>query len=161
MQPARGEFKSLFDALQLAACGLTPPATADRWTAVAHHPAPPEGTLVLTVDPQRGDDRLGAAQTAPASEPAPAPYRTIAAAIEASRRLRAGTPGQPAELVLRGGTHWLAETIKLSAGDSWLTVRNADGEEAVISGGAALVTDWRLSRRCGGCFEASLAGQQR
>jgi hypothetical protein len=40
-----------------------------------------------------------------------------------------------------------------------LTIRNANGEHATISGGVNLTTAWTPSTACKGCFKAKLAGQ--
>ena len=92
----------------------------------------PTGVLQLTVDPLRGDDDAAsaAAASAAAAAPSAAPsphFRTIGAAVEASRgRL----PGQHAHIELKGGTHFLTETVELGAANAYLTIRNADGERA-------------------------------
>ena len=43
--------------------------------------------------------------------------------------------------------------------DSGLTLRNAAGERAVLSGGKPLTPSWKPSTACAGCYEASLKGQ--
>ena len=68
---------------------------------------------------------------------------------------------KPLTIALRAGTHHLNHTIELGAADSGLTIRNAPGEAAEVSGGTPLRTQWRPSAACRGCFEASLAGQVR
>ena len=117
----------------------------DAWTSKPQNPTP-AGAVELTVDSLRGDDAAAA--------PGGRPFRTIAAAVEASRNRR---PGQPAHVVLKGGTHFLSETVELGAADSHLTIRNANGEHAVVSGGVNLTTNWKPSQRCKGCFEAGKA----
>ena len=151
LQPARGSFKSLFDALQLGACGVPAPVEADSW-APPRHGATPAGTLELSVHPLRGDDAAAAAD--PAGGRA---FRTLGAAVVASRARREA--GQAAHVVLREGTHFVSETLQLTSADSHLTIRNYDGEHAVISGGRNLTTDWKPSKRCKGCFQADLSAQ--
>ena len=148
LQPARGAFKDLYDALQLGACGVPlPPGEADMgaW-APAPQPPTPSDALELLVDPVGGDD-----------DDDRSPFATIAAAVEASVNSRA--PGQPVHIVLRGGTHFVSETVQLTSAHSHMTIRNADGETAVVSGGVNLTAAWAPSGRCTGCFEMDLRKQ--
>ena len=141
LQPSRGDFKSLYDALQLAACGTPTPLTQaplSPHAPVPHtlnplqdmhtpptHPVPAPGTAIFIVDPTSGDD-IAAVQ-----QPGSTPYATIAAAVAASRNRSASENRSiPAHIVLREGVHHLAGTIELTARDSRLTIRNADGEAA-------------------------------
>jgi hypothetical protein len=147
LQPARGGFQTLYDALQLGACNVTrPPAAAelDEIFAPLAEPIPRvSGQRVLFVDTAAHADD-GAAGT----------YATLAGAVAASR----GLP-KPLTIALRAGTHHLPRTVDLTAADSGLTIRNAPGERAEVSGGRNLTTKWRPSSRCKGCWEASLKGQ--
>ena len=148
MQPTRGAFKDLYDALQLGACGvpLPPGAHMGGWSA-ARQPATPAGALELLVDPRAGDD----------NDDTTTPFASIGAAVDAAVATRA--PGQAAHIVLRRGTHFVTETIQLTSSHSGLTIRNFDGEEAVISGGVHLAQPWHPSARCKGCFEMDLSQQ--
>lgn len=159
LQPSRGEFKSLYDALQLGACGVPTPTVEDSWSPPASHPALAEvGALLYTVDPRGGDDALAAADPHQGLRTSTTAFRTVAAAVAATRG-RADPATTPAEVVLKGGEHYLDDTISLTATDSHLTIRNAEGEAAVVSGGQNLTTVWKPSTRCKGCFEADLSGQ--
>jgi hypothetical protein len=184
LQPGRGEFKSLFDALQLGGCGgsgvvVTTPTQPDSWQpppSTSQQPAQAaaaaadvqpfrtaasDGTAVLSlvVDPVLGVD--------PTEDPGPTSgrpthsFRSIAAAVHASRMTR--RRGQPVHVLLRGGVHFLGRTgtIHLGVADAGMTIRNADGEKAVVSGGVnlTLTTLWKASARCEGCFEADLSSQ--
>ena len=151
LQPSRGAFKTLYDALQLGACGVPLPlgAAPGDWSAQAQ-PATPAGALELLVDPVGGDDTLAA--FSPVGDH---PFATIAAAIATA--VTARQPGQAAHVVLRGGTHFVADTIELTAAHSHLTIRNADGEAAIVSGGVNITEAWLPSKRCPGCFEADLS----
>ena len=150
LQPSRGEFKSLFDALQLSACGVTTPAQQDQWEPPAASQRTAE-VLELTVDPFAGTDPAENSTVTTAGS-----FRTIAAAVRASRTRRSS---QPVHVVLRGGVHFVEQTIHLTAADSGLVIRNADGERAEVSGGVNLTVDWKPSTRRAGCFEADLASQ--
>lgn len=156
LQPQKGAFQDLFDALQLGnGCGLPPPSSqaGDKWMppqAGAH--STPSGERVLFVEPWTTADAGGAAVR---SDRLPAgTFSTVADAVAASRSMR-----KPLTIALREGTHYLSETIHLGHSDSGLTLRNADGENAVLSGGKPLSPAWKPSNACIGCFEALLRGQ--
>ena len=162
IQPSRGAFKTLHDALQLGACGVpleeqdahTGNANMGEWRAAAQPPTP-HAAIELVVEPVRGDDDAAlAAVVSRAAGPA-APFATIAAAVSASTAARSSS-SQPVHIMLRGGTHFVAETIELTDAHSHLTIRNADGETAVVSGGVNLTAAWATSKQCAGCFEMDL-----
>ena len=141
LQPSRGGFRTLYDALQLGACNVTAPGELDEWGPLAE--PLPAGQHVLCVDPSaNADDAPGGT------------YATLTSAVAASRGLR-----KPLTIALRAGIHHLPHTVELTAADSGLTIRNAPGERAEVSGGRNLTTNWRTSTRCKGCWEASLKGQ--
>ena len=156
--PERGGFRTLYDALQLNACNgesaAAPPAH-DVWTPLSE--PLPNNQLVLLVDPTEPSSLLS-------NSPRPgARFRTVHAAVEASRTLRT-EPGQPVTIALRGGVHHLNSTLHLGQADSGLTLRACPGEEATLSAAVPLVTEWRPSSACrgelpAGCWEADLAGQ--
>ena len=149
LQPTRGAFKDLYDALQLGACGVPlPPGEHMGAWGTARQPETPAGALELLVNPHAGDDDGDDTTT---------PFASISAAVDAAIATRA--PGQAAHIVLRGGTHFVTGTIQLTSAHSRLTIRNFDGEEAVISGGVNLTQQWKPSSRCTGCFEMDLSKQ--
>ena len=125
----------VFDALELSSqCNL------DRPTGSTPVPpsdgANPTGTSVYFVS-AGGDDTAAGTEAKP--------FKTIAAALAATRK----TSGGGKAIVLRKGTHYLgAESIKLTAAqDSGLTLTNYAGEEAWISGGVVLPTEWKAVPR--------------
>jgi hypothetical protein len=65
-----------------------------------------------------------------------APFATVARALRASR---AGAVA--AQIVLRAGTHALAEPLVLTASDSGIALVGFPGEAPIVSGGVALPTD--------------------
>lgn len=82
---------------------------------------------VFVVDPSRVD----AART---ERPV---FRTVAAAAAAAAELPAAA--RPVAVVLRGGTHYLDETLELTAaGHSEVTFMSAPGEQATMSGAVPL-----------------------
>ena len=143
---ARGDFQSLFDALQLSACNLSRPLVRDSWRPpadtlpVVRHERAPE-VFVLLVEPS------GAARSSDAGT-----FSSLHEALDSSRQLRRRrnlAPGTPITIALRAGTHYLAKTLTLFARDSGTTIRNYPGEVAVLSGGLPLgPLQWRRSRRC-------------
>eukprot|EP01046_Picozoa_sp_COSAG06_P012791 COSAG06_NODE_761_length_12491_cov_24.035507_9_plen_316_part_00 len=168
LQPQKGAFRDLFDALQLGnGCGLPPPppSLGDEWLPPLAGPAPP-GERVLFVQPASSRSRSplpsSSSSAADVDDAASSSSRRLAAdtfasveeAVAASRSMP-----KPLTIALREGTHYLADTIHLGAADSGLTLRNAGGERAVLSGGKPLTPAWKASAACAGCFEASLQGQ--
>jgi hypothetical protein len=67
------------------------------------------------------------------------PFKTVAAAILATRAVRSTAPGISASVFLRGNAvHYLAETIHLGPDDSMLTLSAYNNETAVVSGGVLI-----------------------
>lgn len=80
------------------------------------------------------------------------PFATLSRAIRAARELRAERPSLkgPVTIFVRGGVHYLPETVVLTAADSGtpqspLVVRNFPGEQPVLSGGR-LLRGWKTGR---------------
>jgi hypothetical protein len=79
------------------------------------------------------------------------PFATITHAMQAVRKLDlARNPGEPVNVVLRGGLHRLHEKLVFGPEDSGtakrpVTYRSYPGERAVISGGRKLAGTWRQS----------------
>jgi len=95
--PEREEFRSLFDALQLAACNISTPETFDAWN-------PPNITSasenLLFVDYKKGSDRN--------SGEIAKPLKTIQQAINI---VRASTLGQSYIIYLREGVHYVEKAL--------------------------------------------------
>ena len=111
LQPSRGGFRTLYDALQLGACNVTAPPPVelgDEWAPMAD--PIPDGQRVLFVDP---------AAASSADDGADGTYATLTSAVAASRSLP-----KPLTIALRTGTHHLPHTVDLTAADSGLTVSN-------------------------------------
>ena len=76
------------------------------------------------------------------------PYRTLTRARDAVRELkRQRMADGPIEVVIHGGTYFLAETVLLSPEDSGtvkapVIYRAADGERVVLSGGRRVEGPW-------------------
>ena len=154
----------LSDALQLGACpGKANHYLPDRdatgtnggiiWNAAQGH------VWRAYVDVTHGNDTSAAGATVGLATSPRTDFKTIHAAVVASRSRPAGTA---AEIVLKSGVHHLHSTINLSANDSNLTIVSGDvgdKDTTIISGGVALKTDWEPSARCKGCFQADLSGQ--
>lgn len=130
-----------------AGCVVTvPPALASARAAVPRFgvfPLPTVGTAAGTfyVDYVRGSDSNDGSQGAP--------FKTVAAAVAATR---AGGGG--GAIVLRGGTHYLAAQIDLTAADSGLAVSAYPGEEAWLSRGVV------RARAASRCARGTLAGRR-
>jgi len=116
--PGRGEFKTVFDALQLSRCGLVPPAAQDVY--VAPRFATPTRGAVIFVDANNTGARRGDGSKAE-------PFSTLRAAVAAAE-------GKPAAtIVLRAGIHY-TEGVVLTVLHSGLTIQNFEGENASVSG---------------------------
>jgi hypothetical protein len=150
--PERGQFSTLFDALQLGACpGLSRPAERDTWSQ-RDDPLPTDQPVLFVST---------ATATGTVAESQQHTYKTVHEAVEASRRLRAR--GAPATIALRQGVHYVGETLQLGEADSGLTLRSYPGEAAGLSAGVPLSTEWRKSSACRGsapCYEADLSAQR-
>ena len=147
--PARGDFGTLYDALQLGAC----PGLHDQKPAMRDAMKPidlplPTDQRVLVVDQSRA--------------PAANSFSTVHAAVEASRVLRR-VKGERLTIALREGVHHFTETLQLGPADSGLTLRSFPNESATLSAGVPLATSWTKSKACknlpDGCWEADLSGQ--
>ena len=108
--PGRGDFKSLFQALQLQACNMSTPAVMDEYRPPTY--GPPAGAA-LYVDPHGDDANPGTLER---------PLRSIAAAVARSAGKASGPLG--ATILLRGGTHYTPETVEIGPEHSGLTIQN-------------------------------------
>ena len=104
--PGRGDFKTLFQALQLQACNMTTPTVMDEYRPP--HYDPPVGTA-LYVDPLGDDVNPGTLEQ---------PLRSIAAAVAKTAGKASG-----ATVLLRGGTHYTPETVEIGPEHSGLTIQ--------------------------------------
>ena len=146
LKPDKGGFADLYDALQLHACGVPTPPTRGSWSPPASPLPGTERRHVLHVDPR---SKVPGVPTGGVESPFP----TLHSAVARSRERR-----EPADILLRGGTHYLGELgpVELGPVDSGLRIANFPGEEAIVSGGVGLKPAWKPSAACKGCFEAVL-----
>ena len=114
--PRRGEFKTLYDALQLHACGVPVPAKEDAWSPPTY-PTPAGRALFVSPGAAAGGD--GSVSR---------PFGEIQQAVDAA----AHTAG--ATILLRAGTHY-TDMVTITAAHEGLTIQNYQGERAVVSGG--------------------------
>jgi hypothetical protein len=126
-QPERAPLLDVFDALELATrCDATRPAPVEhRWPSFST----PSDRPVWIVSVKGSDDGDGSLTQ---------PFRTVGRALVASR----AAAEKNGTILLRAGVHYLSQTIELDGGDSGLTIQNYEGEEAWLSGGAPLQTNW-------------------
>ena len=93
------------------------------------------------MDPVHGSDAGAATESAPLA--------TLEAGLQRVRVLRAQA-NSTAELILRGGTHFLSKAdqpLTLGPDDSNLIIRGyGNGEKAIISGGAPLYLHWEKAK---------------
>jgi len=118
--PERASFVTLFDALQLQACGLARPLAVDEYVPPTF--STPRGSIFV-------DAAVGSDDAAGSSDE---PLQTLEAAAAAARGRRNAT------IVLRAGVHRVARTVALSAEHVNLTIQNYEGERASLSGARGL-----------------------
>ena len=166
LMPQRGTFPSLFDALQLGACGRSVDAEErrrDSRSEPLQEPIPVDDVLIVVLS--RSSEALdeGVLKRRLRMHRDLHFVRSIHEALDLSRTLRAGTEvlKKTITVALKGGVHYLDDTLSLTSEDAGITIRNMPGERAVVSGGLEISTDWKLSQRCKRrtCFEADLNGQ--
>lgn len=92
----------------------------------------PEAGNVYFVDANKGNDAGSGTEASP--------LKTIAAAVEASRKAPTGSD----TIMLRKGTFYLTKTIMLDERDSGLSIKAYQGETVVISGGMVITPDWQV-----------------
>jgi|EP01046_Picozoa_sp_COSAG06_P042502 hypothetical protein len=139
--PERGEFRTLFEALQLQECGLTTPTEMDEFKA----PSFPAPAGSIYVSPTGSDSAAGTAA---------APLKTIAAAVAKAK-------GAKATVVLKAGTYH-TDTVQIGKEHSGLTIQNAAGEAVTVSGGVPLTvaaSDWKADPLMKGRMVADLKGK--
>jgi hypothetical protein len=149
--PHRGNFRSVFDALQLQACGLQPPPVPDTFVA-PRFPTPSNSatTAVLYA-------AVNATKAGDGSRERPFTLVAAVAAVTAAPRTHTVT------LLLRGGTYRLAETLRLGPQHSNLTIQNFEGEEVIVSGAAAVAVTraaWSLVNASTNTWRLDIRGQE-
>ena len=127
--PRMGDFESLYYALNLNNDSTCPHnhsvlGSSDHLNAPSMETPLPEG-MKLFVDPISGDDdNFGAIKS---------PFSTIQAALD-----RAALVNPTPAVVLRGGIHYIADTLVLTPKHSGLRLIGYPGEKPTISGGVEL-----------------------
>eukprot|EP00656_Telonema_subtile_P008208 TRINITY_DN13842_c0_g1_i3.p1 TRINITY_DN13842_c0_g1~~TRINITY_DN13842_c0_g1_i3.p1 ORF type:complete len:426 (-),score=74.82 TRINITY_DN13842_c0_g1_i3:52-1329(-) len=138
LQPHRAPFRELFDALELhTKCGL--PIPEDGELAA---PSRPLGIEAVHVDAAIGDDLHDGSEGHA--------LKTVAAALEMTRARGSKS------IVLRGGVHYLNETMQLGTQDSGLSIVNYPGEVPWLSGGKAVDLNWQ-GTGTSGVYKASIS----
>jgi hypothetical protein len=129
--PSRGDFKSLFDALQLQHCknvSAPHPTAMDAWQPPSYPTPTASALLYVAPDAAAGGDGTKAK-----------PFATLAQAVAAA----AGKP--KATILLRAGVHHSGQLV-ITAAHAGITFQNYQGEHAVVSGGVpiqATKADWK------------------
>ena len=151
LQPQRGSFSSVYDALQLQNCNATrreEKAWAGRSFSTGYAKTKAASAdLEVYADSANGDD----------SNPGTIdrPVKTIQRAVELSRGV---PPGTHKVIYLRAGTFFLPDTIKLVEADSFLTLTSYNGEVAVVSGGKRYTFSWKQFRKGMGPLLLGISG---
>ncbi|CAE8664940.1 unnamed protein product, partial [Polarella glacialis] len=145
--PRLGKFESLWYALGLTSDG-SEGGCKGGWGTVDPPPFVSEELLaesLIFVDPVSGHDHASGSKEEP--------VRSIQLALD--RAPRGGT------VVLRQGTHFLTDTLRLSAEHSGVTITNHPGELPVVSGGKKLAVNWKPAKgpRGDDIYVADIQGQ--
>jgi hypothetical protein len=102
----------------------------------------PSTAVVLEVDPVMGDDAIAAQSNGRRA------FLTLHAAVDHLRDLRQADVAIPATISLRGGKHRMTQPLHLGQRDSHLNFINHDGEDAIMTGAVALITQWKPYQVC-------------
>ena len=102
----------------------------------------PATPIALYVDPLQGNDAYSRSQLQGDSYA----LATIDRAKTIARELKSLQPHRPIDIILRGGNHFLSQSVKFTAEDSGslnapITYKSHPQEQAIISGGK-LITGW-------------------
>lgn len=132
--PRQGDFKSVYDALQLQNCPSSHVRKPKSYEAVpfSHSVSLDSDSLDIYVDASRGNDSNPGTLTSP--------VKTVMQAVKLSRLNRQNQ--QQVVIYLRGGTYYLSQTIELGPEDSNTAVVGYSGETATVSGGREYQFDW-------------------
>lgn len=114
--PNRGQFRTLFEALQLQFCGMTTPSTYDEYQPPKL--STPAG-LTVYVAPDGHDSNTGSKES---------PFATVQKAVHATASKGAAT------ILLRAGRYFINNTIDIGAENNGLTIQNFDGERVEVTG---------------------------
>ena len=152
MQPSRAPMKEVWDSLQLTPlCNMTFPGKKAEKSSRRAGTGSPDGfspvSFRVFVDYKRGDDR----SPDPSNEEKP--LRTVHFALQVVREwrrhaARTGRAGSNRDahlttgIVLRGGLHYLNETLDVTSLDRGLVLESYPNETAIICGGKPLETTW-------------------
>ena len=142
LQPRLKGSREVFDALQLEQlCGDAPPVVTGAPMPAFEAAA----GSVLYVAAADGDDSNAGTKAAPLA--------TVHYAVARIRTLPA-----PRTIFLLKGVHYLERTVNLTREDGGLTLANAPGEEAWLSGGKPLPRSlaWKRLPRSGNVWQAQL-----
>ncbi len=106
--------------------------------------AEPKSTAITLYVATDGDDQWSGELAAAKADKTDGPFATLARARDAARALRpGGGPPRPIEILVRGGTYFLAEPFVLTPEDSGtaeapLTISTYPRERAILSGGVRI-----------------------
>lgn len=122
--PSQGKFRTLYDALQLQACGVPSPPQDDAWVPPTFVSASSTENSEVYVDAASGDDSNDGSLATP--------FKTLQFAVD---QVEAGS--RNATVHLRAGVYY-TPMITLTPKHNGLTIQNYNGEHAVVSGGVPL-----------------------
>ena len=132
--PQYGSFQAVYDALRLQNCNISLNSERLYKQKPFVYQSYKEGAEIY-VDAVKGNDKNPGNISYP--------LQTIAKAIAL---FRSQVVKYPTTIYLRKGTYYLEETLRLSAGDSGLTIAGYEDEAPVISGGKMYKFSWKPYR---------------
>ena len=128
--PKKGQFRDLFDSLQLQSCNVTTPTEApEQWTP-PNYPTPSETTHTLIYVDANAPSPAGGRGTKAD------PFNTLQDGVFTARGK--GTAQKPVVILVRKGTYYVGEYMDVNEDLSYVSIQNYEGEAAEVRGGIAL-----------------------
>lgn len=119
-RPERGDFRTLFEALQLQHCDMKTPAEFDHYTSPDFGAASATTSVFVSLDGKDTND--GTMKK---------PFASIARAVDAVKGKK------NSEILLRAGSYFVPEAVNIGSESAGLTIRNYKGEDVEVTGGVA------------------------
>lgn len=159
MQPSRAPMKDVWEALQLtSSCKF--PFPSKTAANLAQQAVGTGGASLSPADYRVFVDHRGGDDGSERPESEDTPLRSVNEALSRVRewRSRHGKTSRGAfsashlhaSIVLRGGIHYLNETIMISVEDSSTSIESYPNETATLSGGVPLTLTWQAYNTSGG-----------
>ncbi len=143
LQPQRGDFKAVYDALSLQNCNTSlhqpppkPVLKVQELFSTRDKVNPTRDTITLYVDVSQGSDSNSGSLDKP--------VKTLKQAVMLWRDQR--TPENNGIIYVRAGVYYFQDTLKLGSADSFLQISSYQNEVVVFSGGVEYQLSWKTYR---------------